>query len=456
MLSEREVQRVAAQSYAAYYTDAPRAWACMSDKHLSLAVPVAVYWLTSLSFHLLDVLRFSFTEQYRIHPPEQIAKRNKVGMWRVVLMVVIQHVFQTLLGLVILDDTPNDGERRLDTDPVAGTVWLHLWLRAGVALLGPVSRRLDMHLVKAAVALYWWGIPWLQFWLACFFMDAWQYCMHRLMHEVRWMYRALHSHHHRLYVPYAFGALYNHPLEGLLLDTLGAAIGQFGSGLSLREASLFFALSTYKTVCDHCGYAFPWYIQPLHLVFPNCAEYHDVHHQIQGLRYNYSQPFFVHFDTVLGTRMDPEEFERMLAGKRAKAAHKATLVGGDDAARLCMVEKEGAAEAGLPREADAAELVHATAQDASADARAAPRARSRVAHGRVLANGWDEGDAADGGAATADGAPPDGAPPDTAPPTPPPPSSTITSTYNFGLLFTALLVLPVMAYTLYAPRNEMA
>jgi hypothetical protein len=47
-----------------------------------------------------------------------------------------------------------------------------------------------------------------------FVMDAWQYVLHRTFHESRFLYKHFHSHHHRLYVPYAFGALYNHPLEG--------------------------------------------------------------------------------------------------------------------------------------------------------------------------------------------------------------------------------------------------
>jgi sphinganine C4-monooxygenase len=35
-----------------------------------------------------------------------------------------------------------------------------------------------------------------------------------------------------LYVPYAFGALYNHPFEGFLLDTLGAAIAFKVAGMT--------------------------------------------------------------------------------------------------------------------------------------------------------------------------------------------------------------------------------
>ena len=144
--------------------------------------------------------------------------------------------------------------------------------------------------------------------------------LHRTMHEVRFLYRMLHSHHHRLYVPYAFGALYNHPLEGMLLDTLGAELARVLSCMTLRQTIVFFTLSTFKTVCDHCGYAFPWYYNPIHALFPNNAAYHDVHHQTQGLRFNYSQPFFVHFDTILGTRVDPADFHAMLVKKGIKKA----------------------------------------------------------------------------------------------------------------------------------------
>ncbi len=52
---------------------------------------------------------------------------------------------------------------------------------------------------------------------------------------------------------------------------------------------------------------------------PNCAEYHDVHHQMTGLRYNYSQPFFVHFDVLFGTRISAEKFQKDEEARRGKA-----------------------------------------------------------------------------------------------------------------------------------------
>lgn len=325
--SDPAALRLVAHNVPWYYTDAPRAFALASDKYMSLAIPVAVYWATSLFFYALDVLRPAWSEKFRIHEPAEIARRNRVSVARVVGMVLSQHAVQTLLGILVLVDTPHTPTRRLDADPVWDVLRIADWLHAATHARVDADRA-----TRIALALYWWMIPWVQLWAGCFVMDAWQYMLHRLMHEVRFLYRTLHSHHHRLYVPYAFGALYNHPLEGLLLDTLSAALAQEAARMNLRISMVFFAVSTFKTVCDHCGYAFPWYYNPLHLFFPNSAAYHDVHHQSKGLRFNYSQPFFVHFDTLFNTRVDPDDFYAQTAGDGGAAAPVAAA--GSEALRL--------------------------------------------------------------------------------------------------------------------------
>lgn len=105
-------------------------------------------------------------------------------------------------------------------------------------------------------------------------------------------------------------------MPGLLLDSAGTALAHALSLMTVRQGVVLFTFSTLKTVCDHGGYAFPWWLDPLHLVFPNCAEYHDVHHQMQGLRYNYSQPYFVHFDVLFGTRMAADKFDKIKEANR--------------------------------------------------------------------------------------------------------------------------------------------
>jgi sphinganine C4-monooxygenase len=98
------------------------------------------------------------------------------------------------------------------------------------------------------------------------------------MHVNKWFYKRFHSWHHRLYVPYAFGALYNHPVEGFVLDSLGAALAEYLTGLTTRQALVLFTVSTFKTVDDHCGYKLPF--DPLQLMCSNNADYHDIHHQV--------------------------------------------------------------------------------------------------------------------------------------------------------------------------------
>merc|ERR1712000_358885 len=57
--------------------------------------------------------------------------------------------------------------------------------------------------------------------IGAFMLDTYQYWTHRLFHRNKFLYRHFHSVHHELTVPYAFGALYNHPVEGLCMDTVG-------------------------------------------------------------------------------------------------------------------------------------------------------------------------------------------------------------------------------------------
>jgi sphinganine C4-monooxygenase len=101
------------------------------------------------------------------------------------------------------------------------------------------------------------------------------------MHMNKFLYKHIHSVHHRLYVPYAYGALYNHPVEGFLLDSLGALVGEYLSGMTIRQAGLLFTVATLKTVDDHCGYRLPF--DPLQLMTGNNADYHDIHHQASSI-----------------------------------------------------------------------------------------------------------------------------------------------------------------------------
>ncbi|KAL2888339.1 Sphingolipid C4-hydroxylase SUR2 [Ceratocystis lukuohia] len=308
----------------------------VNDVTLVAILPVLVYWITSMFFHFIDV--YDFWAQYRIHTPEEITSRNKVSRYEVARDTIMQQIIQmaTSILLSVTEDAPTYGREEYDVavwaqrlrraqrgfplllnllglnaaDISANMAQSHPLL-AGVLAGGhypSLTTQLNSHTVPTFAAwellvgrlIYYVLVPALQFVVAVVWVDTWQYFLHRLMHNNRWMYNTFHSRHHRLYVPYAYGALYNHPVEGFLLDTLGAGIAYLVAGMTQRQGMVFFSFSTIKTVDDHCGYSLPW--DPLQHISSNNAEYHDIHHQNWGIKTNFSQPFFTFWDKLLDTR----------------------------------------------------------------------------------------------------------------------------------------------------------
>ncbi|KAI9818611.1 MAG: hypothetical protein M1832_004384 [Thelocarpon impressellum] len=307
------------------------------DKLLILLLPIAAYWIVSLFFHFIDAR--DYLPQYRLHTPVEVLKRNRVSRADVVRDVVLQQLIQTVIGALLGFSEPEDLVGKEGYDVAGWAQRIRLAQRALPPLLATLgldavrlaenmagsypalsaaiaggSHPLSLQSVSTgpdaipafagweialAKANYWFFVPALQFAVAIFIVDTWQYFLHRAMHMNQWLYRTFHSRHHRLYVPYAFGALYNHPFEGFLLDTLGAAVAFKLAGFTTRQGMWFFTCSTIKTVDDHCGYALPW--DPLQLLTSNNAGYHDVHHQSWGIKSNFSQPFFTFWDRAMGT-----------------------------------------------------------------------------------------------------------------------------------------------------------
>jgi sphinganine C4-monooxygenase len=86
-------------------------------------------------------------------------------------------------------------------------------------------------------------------------------------------------------VPYSFATNYNHPLEGFFNDILDAFISSRFTGLTEREAMVFFCTAQVKAVDDHSSMDIPW--NPLRLfgiIFGNNMVYHTVHHQTWVLK----------------------------------------------------------------------------------------------------------------------------------------------------------------------------
>ncbi|KAI0833784.1 sphingosine hydroxylase [Trametes gibbosa] len=289
-----------------YYTRDSALLNWSPDHYTALAAPVIAYWAFSLFFHILDVSEWKWLDKYRIHTSAEVESRNLVTRTQVVWAVLLQHAIQTGLGLWWIEVAPSGDQ----VDHVGNMLGLAPYLSS--VILGVFGEKFGSQILadKGAHALYtiyWWAIPTAKILLGTFIIDTWQYVLHRAAHTNSFLYRKMHSHHHRLYVPYAYGALYNHPLEGLFIDTLGAFIAEKIGHLSTREAMFLFALATLKTVDDHCGYSLPW--DPFQWFTANNADYHDIHHQAIGMKSNFSQPFFVHWDVLLGTRMTRKDIE---------------------------------------------------------------------------------------------------------------------------------------------------
>ncbi|PSS35822.1 Sphinganine C4-monooxygenase [Actinidia chinensis var. chinensis] len=241
----------------------------VSDELLGTIAPIVVYWVYSGMYMLMG----SF-ENYRLHSVKDENEKNLVSKATVVKGVLFQQTIQAIVSIILFKVTGNDSGAAMDQK------------RSLVVLLG-------------------------QFVVAMLVLDTWQYFMHRYMHHNKFLYRHIHSQHHRLVVPYSFGALYNHPVEGLLLDTIGGALSFLFSGMSPRTSIFFFSFATIKTVDDHCGLWLPGNL--FHVFFRNNSAYHDIHHQLYGSKYNFSQPFFVMWDKILGTHM-PYSLEKRADG----------------------------------------------------------------------------------------------------------------------------------------------
>lgn len=341
------------------YTEAPveAMLPFISDFWFSFVFPVVVYWIVSGFFHFIDV--YDIWPQHRLHTPEEITRRNHVSRFEVFRDVLVQQVIQMATGAFLSITDPPQLTGKEDYDVAVWATRVRLAQRAVPTLLGALGlnaaaiseNMAPTHPLLAgalaggyypflttamsgaegvvsvpafalwemlvAKAIYWIVVPFLQLLVAITILDTWQYFLHRLMHTNRWMYTAIHSRHHRLYVPYAYGALYNHPVEGFLLDTLGAGMAYKVTRMTLRQGTFFFCFSTVKTVDDHCGYSLPW--DPMQHITSNNAAYHDIHHQTWGIKTNFSQPFFTFWDRLLSTRYvgDRAEKQRRIAAQNA-------------------------------------------------------------------------------------------------------------------------------------------
>ncbi|CAL1363346.1 unnamed protein product [Linum trigynum] len=259
----------------------------VSDETMGTFAPIVVYWLYAGFFQAM--LASGFLDKHRLHTREEGEKKNLVPLSSVIKGVLLLQILQ-----------------------IATAHFYFSLTSTGVAAEMTIQPSIPIQI--------------LQIILAMFVMDAWQYFGHRYMHHNKFLYRHVHSQHHRLVVPQAVGAMYNHPLEALLLDMGGGVVSLLISGMTPRTEVIFLCLASIKGVDDHCGVWFPngagGNNVVLHLLVANRSAYHDVHHQSRGGKYNFSQPFFSFWDRLMGTHMPCVVLKRPGGGYEAKMVMK--------------------------------------------------------------------------------------------------------------------------------------
>ncbi|KAG1667366.1 hypothetical protein FOA52_001426 [Chlamydomonas sp. UWO 241] len=244
-----------------------------------MVTPILCYWAVAIFYDVLDTLDLPITRKFKVVRKVR-GRENAMSKSSVVTRVLLQHLVQFIVAYVAMALDPEQCAAR----PKGGLVFSCLQFAAGM-----------------------------------FVMDSWQFWIHRMMHVNTYLYKHVHSHHHQLLIPYAYGALYNHPLEGLLLDTLGGLVALYGGGMSCEVAANLMNFATIKTVLDHCGYLFP--VNPLHDAFPNSTSYHDVHHDLRFIKTNYSQPFFTHWDWLMGSYKTSDGFHYLPGPEALEHSH---------------------------------------------------------------------------------------------------------------------------------------
>lgn len=204
------------------------------DSYLALALPIVAYWGMSMIYHFFDVN--NYFEQYRLHTPAEVSKRNRVTRWEVVRDVILQQVIQTVAGASVAYFDPPETVGREEYDVAVWAQRIRLLQKAippVLALVGVDAAGLANSMSKnghtllaGALAggsypnvlqsvildngaeamapaftgwelalagfIYWYLVPGLQFLLAVSILDTWQYFLHRAMHLNRWLYGMFH------------------------------------------------------------------------------------------------------------------------------------------------------------------------------------------------------------------------------------------------------------------------
>ncbi|OQE21391.1 hypothetical protein PENSTE_c012G00757 [Penicillium steckii] len=266
-----------------------------NEAQLTAIIPVSSYWLTATFYELLEY--FDILAQYRLQPTEEERRRNVPSRAHVIKTVLTLHAYQLLLGFAV--DWLEIGE--------AGDETAARWAKHILSYYPPHHPSIESWhasiLLQRIIPIVIYGAFLLgRQILALAVIDTWVFWFHFTAHKVQWIYRNIHSIHHELYTPYAYGALYNSIIESFFSDILSCVLAQTIVGLSNREAIFLFTFATMKQVDDHSGYSLPWSPFAIYGRLTGAhGVYHGIHHQKWGMKSN-MENYFTFWDRLMATK----------------------------------------------------------------------------------------------------------------------------------------------------------
>jgi len=129
-------------------------------------------------------------------------------------------------------------------------------------------------------------------------IDVWFYWTHRLMHQGS-LYKWIHKKHHRFTAPTSLAAVYAHPIEFLVGNFAGVALGPALTGCHPSVGVVWYCLTMFGTTLTHSGYG-----------VTSAVHHHDMHHEFFNCNFGVSDlcdTMFSTTDRALGFAKKKEE-----------------------------------------------------------------------------------------------------------------------------------------------------
>ena len=196
----------------------------ISDTYLLLILPIVAYWTYGYMFYWFD--QNGYFTSYRLHISAEFLKRNRVSLSEVIRSVVSQQVVSFLVGVLLMPEGDRRGREEYDilvwaarlratqrvipwflamlgvdakpwatsltrSNPtVAGMIRGGQYANTGQPVSAVQAGYTGWETVVAKV-IYWYLVPTVQFAVAIFIADSWQYFCHRAVHLNKWLYGAI-------------------------------------------------------------------------------------------------------------------------------------------------------------------------------------------------------------------------------------------------------------------------